>query len=53
MKTLDLNDLGVQEMNTCEMTKENGGWIVYALAAGAVALFALGVYNGYQETARN
>lgn len=41
MKRLDLNNLGVQEMNTTEMTKVEGGGLL-----GGGLLGGLGILNG-------
>lgn len=35
MKNLDLNSIGVQEMNALEMKETDGGW-VWAFIAGAI-----------------
>ncbi|MDN5288272.1 MAG: hypothetical protein JWR38_4546 [Mucilaginibacter sp.] len=49
MKKLELKDLGVQEMNTAEMTKVDGGGILGDIIGNTVATVALGagliVYN--------
>lgn len=41
MKKLELKDLGVQEMNTTEMTKVDGGGILGDLIGNTVATVAL------------
>jgi hypothetical protein len=49
MKKLELKDLGVQEMNTAEMTKVDGGGVLNDIIGNTVATVALGagliVYN--------
>ena len=44
MKNLNLKTIGIQEMNTCEMQRKNGG-------LGPVAIFAMGTGVGTLITA--
>jgi len=45
MKNLDLNYMGVQEMNTLEMQETDGG-LVCLLIAGGILLLAASCING-------
>ena len=40
----------LQEMSLQEMRETEGGFIWYVVGAVAVAILAVGVYNGYKDT---
>ena len=58
MKKLDLEQMGVQEMNAMEMMETDGGWVLAAIAIFMFAGylyneggdFTDGVSNGFNET---
>jgi hypothetical protein len=49
MKNLDLNSMGVQEMNTLEMQETDGGFIIWLIAAAVVLLASsCNIENNFQ-----
>jgi lactobin A/cerein 7B family class IIb bacteriocin len=46
MKKLDLNALGVKEMNHQEMAETDGGWWQLAIAVATIAIYA---YNNWDD----
>ncbi|MBN2769760.1 MAG: hypothetical protein JXR90_03590 [Spirochaetes bacterium] len=48
MKNLDLNSMGVHEMNICEMQETDGGIIWFVVIAAAVFLTSCNVEANFQ-----
>jgi len=53
MKNLDLNYLGVQEMNTQEMQETDGGLIWFVVAAGLLLLSSCNIETNIQVGGSN